>query len=304
MRGRISIKGLIIFAAVAAAVAAIVLFLVYGVFSQPKYDIFYIEIDDDGVVSYKPAKYAVSSDSDRDRAYRLLAKLISGPDGGASQSPIPEGTRINANSFTLGGNGVAHVDFSAEYLDNSGFMLAVCDYCVFKTLAGAGGVSEVLITVSGKPHPYYGGEAVSLSSFIENSRALAYENADVALYYPSAAGGTMERTTKQARLYENRSGPELALELLFAGPLCPSAVSFHSLSIEKGLATVDLPMLFLSGTGSESEFLLRLYCVVNTLTEFRSVSSVRFLFDGQEEVEYAGVRLAPAYSRSLDMVAE
>jgi germination protein M len=82
-----------------------------------------------------------------------------------------------------------------------------------------------------------------------------------------------------------------SLEELLAGPTpeetdagvgtsIPPGTEFHNLSIEDGVATVDLSSEYESGGGSLSMF-MRLAQVVYTLTQFDSVDGVLFELDGE-----------------------
>jgi Sporulation and spore germination/Immunoglobulin-like domain of bacterial spore germination len=78
----------------------------------------------------------------------------------------------------------------------------------------------------------------------------------------------------------------------------PSGTKLNGLTIDNGVATVDLSRAFQSGGGSTS-MQLRVAQVVYTLTQFRSVKRVRFRIDGEpvDAIGGEGVVVDPPVSR-------
>jgi germination protein M len=102
-------------------------------------------------------------------------------------------------------------------------------------------------------------------------------------------------TTRTAE--PTRAVGRTAMEALLAGPTdaerlegiqtqIPDGTELLGLSVDKGIATVDLTSEFESGGGSAS-MSMRLAQVVFTLTEFRTVQGVQFALDG-EPIEVLG----------------
>ena len=86
--------------------------------------------------------------------------------------------------------------------------------------------------------------------------------------------------------------PQLAMTELLKGPTpaelnqgistnIPSTVQMLDVSVDSGIASVDLSHDFELSTRDRATFLLRLAQVVYTLTELDTVQSVRFLVEGQ-----------------------
>ena len=85
---------------------------------------------------------------------RLLSeRLVTGLDGSGFLSSLPRGTRVGSTSLS---GGVAHIDFSAEFLKNEppeGVSRPLMENLIALTLAGSGeGVDAVTITVDGAPY--------------------------------------------------------------------------------------------------------------------------------------------------------
>ncbi len=123
-----------------------------------------------------------------------------------------------------------------------------------------------------------------------------------------------ERIGAAARLVreEQQTVPlaSAAIRALFAGPtdeerdfglgtMIPDGTVLHGVSIEDGVATVDLSAGFASGGGSLS-MLQRVAQVVCTLTQFDDVERVAFALDGQrvEAIGGEGVIVDPPLSRA------
>jgi spore germination protein GerM len=100
---------------------------------------------------------------------------------------------------------------------------------------------------------------------------------------------TAEKTPRVARV---------ALETLLGGPTAveaaagidtaiPAGIRLLDVSIEDGIATVDLSSEFDSGSGSLA-MMLRLAQVVHTVTQFPTVQGVRFELDGEPVEIFSG----------------
>jgi hypothetical protein len=93
-------------------------------------------------------------------------------------------------------------------------------------------------------------------------------------------------------------GPTSAEKAAGVFTAVPSATELNGLNIEGGVATVDLSSEYAQGSGSAAE-LMRLSQVVYTLTQFPSVSGVRFEVDGDPVTVFGshGITLDGAQTR-------
>jgi len=83
------------------------------------------------------------------------------------------------------------------------------------------------------------------------------------------------------------AGPTSAEAAAGLGTSIPTGTRLRGVTIAAGVATVDLSARYASGGGSLSMF-SRLGQVVYTLTQFPSVTSVRFSLDGKPVTEFSG----------------
>lgn len=93
-------------------------------------------------------------------------------------------------------------------------------------------------------------------------------------------------------------GPTAAERRAGFGSVIPAGTALRSVSIDRGVATVDLTGRFQAGGGSLS-MLLRVAQVVFTATQFPSVQRVAFRLDGRpvEAIGGEGVIVAPPVGR-------
>lgn len=132
------------------------------------------------------------------------------------------------------------------------------------------------------------------------------ETADVAVYFSRG-----EQIGAAHRVVEATAGiGSAALEALLAGPtsgeqeaglatLIPDGTELLGLTVDGGVATVDLSQEFESGGGSLS-MRMRVAQVVHTLTQFPTVERVAFRLDGRpvESIGGEGVVVSPPVGRA------
>ena len=126
------------------------------------------------------------------------------------------------------------------------------------------------------------------------------ETKEVMLYFVSADSNALEPELREipkeeglARATVNQllSGPRDE-DLL---PAIPSGVSLRDIDVSSGLCTVDLSAdLSDLASISQTEQVLALYSLVNTLTQFDTVDYVQVLVNGQQLMNFGGVDASQA----------
>lgn len=126
------------------------------------------------------------------------------------------------------------------------------------------------------------------------------ETKEVLLYFVSADSNALEpelrdipKETGLARATVNQllAGPREE-DLL---PVIPSGVSLRDIDVSEGLCTVDLSAeLSELAAISQSEQVLALYSLVNTLSQFDTVDYVQVLINGQQLSDFGGVDASQA----------
>lgn len=112
----------------------------------------------------------------------------------------------------------------------------------------------------------------------------------VKVYYPDDSGVHLVEVERRINIGHESEKYFAALEMLLEAPyeenlttIFPKNANIHSVTVEDGLAIVDLDGAMLKtmvGGSTGEEFLVG--SVVDTLTSFPEITQVKFLVDGQE----------------------
>ena len=112
----------------------------------------------------------------------------------------------------------------------------------------------------------------------------------VKVYYPDDSGVRLVEVERRINIAREDEKYSAALEMLLEDPyeenltkIFPKNASIRSVTVENGLATVDLDGAMLKtmvGGSTGEEFLVG--SIVDTLTSFPEITQVKFLVDGQE----------------------
>jgi len=85
--------------------------------------------------------------------------------------------------------------------------------------------------------------------------------------------------------------------------LVPDSTEINSISVEDGLAKVDLSKEFVEERiTSDTEDNLLIYSIVNTLTEFQEVNSVSFFIDGEKLNTLGELDVSAPFFRRVDLI--
>lgn len=126
------------------------------------------------------------------------------------------------------------------------------------------------------------------------------ETTDVLLYFVSADTNSLE---PEVRAIPKEEGLARAtVNQLLAGPqeedlisAIPSGVTLRDIDVSNGICTVDLSAdLATLASIPETDQMLALYSLVNTLTQFDTVDSVQVLLNGQQLSDFGGVDASQA----------
>lgn len=110
-------------------------------------------------------------------------------------------------------------------------------------------------------------------------------NTKIKLYFIDEASGILTAENRTVDSRELIKNPYLyVLNILIKGPesqglinVIPQNTKINSAKLEKSTLYVDLSQDFLNSSGTEA-----IYSIVNTVTEFNEIDSVKFLIDGKQ----------------------
>lgn len=135
------------------------------------------------------------------------------------------------------------------------------------------------------------------------------EEITINVYYADSQG---EHLVGEERIVSSKSKYVDAINELMTLPvdenlvrLVPETTKINSITVEDGLAKVDLSKEFIEDRFiSETVDVLLIYSIVNTLTEFPEVHSVSFYIDGEKLGNLGMLDIAEPMYRRTDLIAE
>lgn len=226
----------------------------------------------------------------------LLRKLIAAA-GDGYDSPVPEGTKIRNIRVE---NGLALVNFSAEYEMLSGAELTLADACITLTLCQLTGVERVSILVEGKILPYREKQILSVSDFLVSTDSDEVRRVRVHLYFQSEETGELLPETQILQLYEGQTQCAAVLEALWNGPesdgLCsvlPEGLEVLGARVEENVCYVNLPKEFLESAPQSRQAQENvIYSLVKSLCSVSDIQTVQFVVEGEAPGYYGGIDLS------------
>lgn len=232
-----------------------------------------------------------------ERAGQVLQRMLSGTAQGM-ESPIPEGTQLNACEV-LGGT--ASVDFSAPYGELSGMELTIADYCVTLSLTQIPGIYAVRITVDGEELPHRDTQIFRPSDVLLSSEEDVVRSLDVTLYFPEASSQQLLARQKTLTLYEGESAMGVLIEALQAGPeedgllpLLPEGFRVLTVRLaEDGVCHLNLPASDLELLPEGDSAQLRMFRgIVRSLCSLDEVTAVQVLVDGEMRTSFGAADIS------------
>ena len=206
---------------------------------------------------------------------------------------IPEGTSIRSWSVS---DGLLTLDLSEEFGKLSGVSLIRAEYCIVLTVSQLDTVKRVQITVEGRRLPENGNRTLSASDVIFQGETDDPVTVGITLYYPLSDGSGLDMRVQQMELASlnpvdqaNAVLHELALPASEQDERYDSFLSgmstLEAVSVSDGLCTVSMNHNALkevcASDSSEQQIRLRIYAIVDSLTELESVDEVSFRLEGE-----------------------
>ncbi len=206
---------------------------------------------------------------------------------------IPDGTTVRSWELS---NGLLQLDLSEEFGQLSGVTLIRAEYCIVLTVTQLDEVKRVAITVNGKRLPENGTRTLGANDAVFKGETDDPVTLGTKLYYPRLDGSGLESQFRQMELASlavkdqaNAILRELALapeehadtlECFLSG-----AGTINAVSVESGVCTLELDRSALeeicTPDASEQQIRLRIYAIVDSLSELDGIDEVSFLLDGE-----------------------
>ena len=154
---------------------------------------------------------------------------------------------------------------------------------------------------------------LTASDFIMGtSNVNSYEKVELTLYFTDESGSRLVPEQREVIHDMNTSSMEqLVVEQLIAGPaqeghyrVLPEGLKVLNLSVNDSVCYINFDATFLEGVTDVSEY-VPIYAIVNSLTELTTVTRVRILVNGSQDVMFRDVvSLNTAFERDTEYMEE
>ena len=252
--------------------------------------------------------------SDQELVVEVLEKLLEGPKALGNQAVIPEGTTLL--SAKVGKTRVT-VDFSNHFMNTQSIVdELLCRYSIVRTLSELGiGIQSVNILVNGNPLvSKVTGEPVgelsndNMVASLAGTENVSSEN--VVLYF---ANDEMY-LSKENRTVETKSTDTLEKQIvteLCEGPeskgllaALPAETKVITVEVKDAVCYVNLSKEFTEKMNSMLEEQLKIYALVNSLTELEHIDKVQILIEGAKVESLNYIMIQDPLERNENLVTE
>lgn len=217
--------------------------------------------------------------------------------------------------YAFGEDGQLQLHYDSKYYEISEVDEVLYRAAAVKTLTQIEEIKYIEFYVNDQPLFLKGEVPVGLmkaEDFINN----VGENADHqsvvyrTVYFVSADKSGLEEVTIKVEAEENVTDEELVLKMLLKGPedkellsAIPTGTVINSVELKSGVCYVDFNSKFLNKIdGISGE--LKVYSVVNSLTELSDVNAVQITVAGVKQKKVQGVDVSGLLERRLDSVKD
>lgn len=211
---------------------------------------------------------------------------------------------------------VLYLYFDANYTSMKADQEILCRAALTLMLTQVNGVEYINIYCGDQPLMDRNQNPVGMlaaSDFIMGtSNVNSYEKVEMTLYFADESGSSLVPERREVIHDMNTSSMEqLIVEQLIAGPeqeglrpVLPEGLKVLNLSVNDSVCYINFDATFLEGVTDVSEY-LPIYAIVNSLTELTTVTRVRILVNGSQDVMFRDVvSLNTAFERNEQYMEE
>ena len=245
------------------------------------YSLWFVQRDtSDGVFGYADYAYTLPNTTPQaDTAlYRsILTRLTAQPEKTALCSVFPPNTEIRTvyiNGTTL------RINFSSEFSDMSEHEKTLAKYCIAKTFSVFENISEISISVEGKPLAKNG--IYSIESYVTEHSHLSETSTEITFYRLAPNRHSLSAEREEVTWYRHNSLPRLVTEDLlkdYAGGVIPQGTRLVYIYQKEATVYLGLSPEFGSINGERGA--LAMYSIVNTLSSIPDVAYVVVSLGGE-----------------------
>lgn len=252
-------------------------------------------------------------DDDTTMFNTVVDEFSSGPSSTNQKLSLPSDFKIKSRRCS---NKTAFIDLESSFnsLKNTDQVLSLG--ALVYTLTDMSFIDGVIVTVDGKPVLSKEGQKPILLNRqnIRNNPAIDPEKTEwqtVILYFSDRSGSTLVSEQRSVEIKKSLSLEYQIVEQLIIGPdkkMLNATISDNTeikdIKTEDGICYVNLSKDFIKNTpaGIKSE-LVKIYSVVDSLTELSYVNKVQFLIEGEKVNEISdGIDFSKPFDRNTEIL--
>ena len=230
-----------------------------------------------GYVDYAYSTPNTSQHTDTALFRSILNRLVEQPEKTELKSVFPENTEVRSvylNNTTL------RINFSTEYNKMSEYEKALAKYCIAKTFSVFDSISEISISVEGKPSEQ--GGTYSIENYITDPSQLSPATTEITYYRLSPNRSGLSAKREEVIWYPHNSLPHQIIDELFSdygGGVIPPGTRL--MYIYQNEATVYIGLSPEFGSYDDIKGVLAMYSIVNTLSSIPDVAYVVISLNGE-----------------------
>lgn len=240
--------------------------------------------------------------AERLSAREILSRYLAGPYGGQLSSPFPSGLRLH--DVTLTDDGILVIDCGDSIRRLNGVERTVAAAALVRTMTQFSGIDAVRILCDGAELSNGWSEPMIPEQFLLVDDTATSNASTIKLYFSDHDGKYLVEELRNRSFDTETEVPAYIVKQILDGPrednrrpTMPDGTRLLGIQITNGICTLNFSEDFLRNRPeTHKRARMAVYSVVNSLTELAEVESVRFLCDGNDLTDYAGLDLsAPVY---------
>lgn len=274
-----------------------------GKLEDGQYWIYYL---DSGMTRLVPYAYEPAAEEEDALVAELMEQFIKVPADVDCQPALSDKVTYQSSRWE---DQVLYMYFDANYTSMKPEREILCRAALTKMLTQVDGVDYINIYCGDQPLMDHSGKPVGMlagTDFIMNtSNVNAYEKTELTLYFADETGGKLVQEKREVVHSINTSLEQLIVEQLIAGPgqeghfpTLPPELKILNLTVNDSVCYINFDSTFLNMKLESNEY-VPIYSIVNSLCEVTTVTKVRILVNGSQDVMFKDViSLNTAFERN------
>lgn len=300
----------LLFIAVAGAVAAVILSHFDFSAQKTSVDLYFMDESGTGIIA---EQHEIRYKTGYDFVENTIDELRKGPSVSKHGKIMSSDTSlVNIGFSAAEGEGVT-VDFSSEYLTDNPSKNVLSTYAVVKSLCSIGWISRVRVTVNGNDITDADGNNlgyIAASDINLETEEYSSELRESILYFADSSNKKLVQEKRMIKITDQQPIEQYIINELIKGPVNDELHSvlsddtvLMSVDVEDNICYLNFKSSFISeNTGDGMHEQLVIYSIVNSLTELKTINRVQFYMDGKRVNAFGSFNLKDYISRDTSII--